>query len=502
MILKSKLTYEPNELKFGTSGLRALVSEMTDLECYINTLGFVNFCKDKYPECKKLYIAGDLRDSTPRIIKAVAQAGIDGGLIITYIGLVPTPVLALQAFSDNAASVMVTGSHIPSDRNGIKYYKPNQELMKDDESELLGFVKKARDYCYDSDSEMFNNDGMLADPLSLDEDDLKSKDNFYSRLSPITNDKPLKGKKIAVYEQSAVGRDMLVELLKLAGAEVVSFGRSKKFIPVDTEGVSDEVKLVLKDFSSNNFVDAIVSTDGDSDRPLIADEKGDVWSGDLIGLVVAKELKAASCAYPVSANDMLDSNLKKNNTSVTKTKIGSPYVIAAMNDYSERDSVVGWEVNGGFLVGKNINYKSKKIPPLETRDAFLPILITLTVAAKNNKTVGGVFNELTPKRYSSAGLIDVESFDLMSRSLIKLSNEYKFIGELFDKSKGFGSVESVDKTDGVRIIFSNKDVAHIRGSGNAPQLRIYSTANTKVRAEEIVEMCIEEDGIFTELLNE
>ena len=62
-------------LKFGTSGLRALVEEMTDLECYINARGFIEFLKERgeiSDTHNDIAIAGDLRSSTPRIITAVA----------------------------------------------------------------------------------------------------------------------------------------------------------------------------------------------------------------------------------------------------------------------------------------------------------------------------------------------------------------------------------------------------------------------------------------------
>ncbi len=502
MTLKNRLDYQPAELKFGTSGLRALVTEMTDLECYINTLGFIRFCQNTYPEVNALYVAGDLRDSTPRIVSAVARAGQDAGLNVTFLGYVPTPVLALRAFTNGAASVMVTGSHIPSDRNGIKYYKPDQELMKTDELKLLEFVKTARAECYGQETDDFKSNGMLTRPAELKIDDLGAKEQFFARLGPFTNNKPLEGLQIGVYEHSAVGRDYLKELLELAGAKVIGFGRSDTFIPVDTENVTADVKKVLEDFVAEQSIDAIVSTDGDSDRPLIADEKGHAWSGDVLGLITADELGVTACAYPVSSNDMLDSHFLSQDTEIKKTKIGSPHVIAAMDEFGAQEQVVGWEVNGGFMVGQNIGFNGENISPLKTRDAFLPLLLALIASVQSNRTIGELFGSLKPKRYGNAGLMDIDSFEKMQGIISKLSGNKDGLSRYFSSEKGFGFVEEVDMTDGVRIVFSNQDVAHVRGSGNAPQLRIYSTANTKERANEIVKLCLGENGIFKELQNE
>ena len=60
------------------------------------------------------------------------------------------------------------------------------------------------------------------------------------------------------------------------------------------------------------------------------------------------------------------------------------------------------------------------------------------------------------------------------------------IAEFFTATLGFGEPSTVDYTDGVRIRFANGDVAHVRPSGNADELRIYATADTQPRANAIV----------------
>ena len=76
-------------------------------------------------------LGGDLRPSTDgdkrSILRAVAKAVEDLGLVIRFLGRLPTPALMFDALQANCASIMVTGSHIPFDRNGIKFNKPNGE---------------------------------------------------------------------------------------------------------------------------------------------------------------------------------------------------------------------------------------------------------------------------------------------------------------------------------------------------------------------------------------
>jgi phosphomannomutase len=65
---------------------------------------------------------------------------------------------------------------------------------------------------------------------------------------------------------------------------------------------------------------------------------------------------------------------------------------------------------------------------------------------------------------------------------------------------GFGRITRLDYTDGVRIQFDNGDVAHVRPSGNADELRIYAVADTQARADEITRMGVAEpDGILRRL---
>lgn len=497
MTLIESLRYEPVELKFGTSGLRGLVSDMTDLECYINTKAFVCFCIEQYPGLSQVYIAGDLRESTPKIVAAIWQAIIDCGLTARYLGLLPTPVLALRAFTESAASVMVTGSHIPADRNGIKYYKPDKELMKYDEQALQEWVVKVRQKTYAEEDSKFNKDGMIINPPRPTVDDLGAVDLYKERLKPIWDDKPLIGMRVAFYQHSTVGRDLLPEIIELCGASVVRFGYSDMFIPVDTENVTTEIREMLQDFLSNSGeVHAIVSADGDADRPLLTDGSGNPITGDMVGLICAEELGVTACAYPVSANDTIDENLKRLGVSYERTKIGSPYVIDAVETIKTTGGKCGWEVNGGFMVGENVYYDDKLLSPLMTRDAMLPILLTLIASKRRVKTIASLFGGITPRRYLASGLVDLPSFEECAKVTAKLIDSGTDLSEVF---KGFGKVINLNLLDGVRITFDSGDIAHIRGSGNAPQLRIYATANTQERANEIVQLCIKKDGKFEQL---
>jgi phosphomannomutase len=121
-----------------------------------------------------------------------------------------------------------------------------------------------------------------------------------------------------------------------------------QFIPVDTEAIRPEDVELARVWAREFGFDAIISTDGDSDRPLLADHTGEWLRGDVLGVLCARALKAQAVITPVSSNTVLERSQAFPVTD--RTRIGSPFVIAAMNAQLAGGlaPVVGYEANGGF----------------------------------------------------------------------------------------------------------------------------------------------------------
>jgi phosphomannomutase len=74
------------------------------------------------------------------------------------------------------------------------------------------------------------------------------------------------------------------------------------------------------------------------------------------------------------------------------------------------------------------------------------------------------------------------------------------LARFFTPALGFDNIRRINVLDGVRAYFNNGDIAHIRPSGNAPQLRIYANSDLQARADEIVKLAVREpDGILRQL---
>ena len=107
---------------FGTSGVRGLVCDITDTLCYAYCKAFLQEVVDKPGP---IILGHDLRPSSPRIAAACATAMRDMGYMAIYAGALPTPALAYYAAQLNVPCLVVTGSHIPFERNGLKFYRAN-----------------------------------------------------------------------------------------------------------------------------------------------------------------------------------------------------------------------------------------------------------------------------------------------------------------------------------------------------------------------------------------
>jgi phosphomannomutase len=121
----------------------------------------------------------------------------------------------------------------------------------------------------------------------------------------------------------------------------------------------------------------------------------------------------------------------------------------------------------------------------------------LFAAEQNGVSLIDLFARL-PKRFSRAALLKqfprAKALKIVDRFSPPAAGEAirKDLAQFFSPALGFDSIAGVDYTDGVRILFANGEVAHVRPSGNADELRIYAVADTQSRADAIAAMGIEE----------
>ena len=444
--------------KFGTSGLRGLVTELTPELVDAHVAAFLH----ARASGSGLFVGHDLRESSPRIAENVIAAGRAQAVAVTDCGAVPTPALALAAMAAGAAAVMVTGSHIPADRNGLKFYTPAGEITKAQETAILAALGGASGS---------STPGVLAqaDPGPA----------FLARYRDAFGAGALTGRRVGVWSHSAVGRDLLIDTLVALGAEVVEIGRSDAFIPVDTEAVGPDSRALLTAAAAQHRLDAIASTDGDGDRPLLTDGNGRVIPGDVLGQITARMLGADVVVTPVSSNTGVDD---LGFGQVIRTRIGSPHVIAGMETALARDPsarVVGYEANGGFLLGFEAALQAGRLPALMTRDSHLPIIAPLVAAGKAGL---GALVAAQPPRFTAADRLT----DVPTEASATLVGQLTADPADFLSDLGAGELAATDTTDGLRLTLASGRIVHLRPSGNAPELRLYAEAENPEAAEALL----------------
>ena len=486
--------------RFGTSGLRGLVTELTPALVAAHVTAFARAC----PTGSGLYVARDLRPSSPALAAVVVQAAQALGLAVTDCGALPTPALALAAMRAGAAAVMVTGSHIPADRNGLKFYTPLGEITKDHEAALLAALGG------DAAPDHAGPDHAGPEPVA----NHHAGADYIARYVTAFGGRALAGLRLGVYSHSAVGRDLLLDVLAALGAGVVELGRSDVFVPVDTEAVDPATRAQLAAWAVEMApLDAILSTDRDGDRPLMADATGRVIPGDVLGQITAAALGADVVVTPVSSNSGVA--VPGRFARVIRTRIGSPHVIAAMEAAQMGEAaqagkaagrkqagqehqlqaarVAGYEANGGFLLGFDATGPAGPLPALMTRDSLLPLIAPLVAMRAHGSLAHGSLAHgslahgslaalvaAEPARFTASDRLPDVSTDRSAALVAHLGADAQARAAFLALLGGAGA--ALDVTDGLRLTLEGGRVLHLRPSGNAPELRIYTEAASPAEA--------------------
>jgi phosphomannomutase len=461
-------------LKFGTSGLRGLSTDLNGPAAAIYATAFAQYLlsSSQAKPGDPVLLGRDFRASSPQISAICAGALTRAGLTVLDCGTVPTPALALYGLEKGAAALMITGSHIPADRNGIKFYRPDGEIAKADEEAIGGLAAK-----------------LMAQPAAIDATPGMADDHsgpaialFLARNTTILPAGALSGLTVGVYQHSTVARDLFVEVLTRYGAKVLPLGRSTDFIPVDTEAVSQATIDQLKIWAREHKLDAIVSADGDGDRPLVSDETGLPLRGDLLGLIAAQFAGASVAVTPITSNSGLE---RQPGLSILRTRVGSPFVIEGMLEAvrTGQAGVAGFEANGGTLTATDFPLNGTTLRALPTRDSFLPVLAVLSLSARSHRPLSALVADFAlPVALSDR----IENFPLETSAALMAylrsgtDNLATFLAPI-------GKPKSLSDIDGLRVTLIDRSIIHFRPSGNAPEMRCYVEAETVDQAKQLLE---------------
>ncbi|MFA9398115.1 MAG: phosphoglucosamine mutase [Clostridiaceae bacterium] len=355
---------------FGTDGVRGIANEelTADLAYKLGRAGAYVLTHGTHKP--KILVGMDTRISKDMLESALVSGILSVGAEAICIGVVPTPAVAYLTREYNAdAGIVISASHNPVEYNGIKFFNSKGYKLKD---ELEDRIQRVIENDFDGvPSPTGKNLGRKIVEDNAVED--------YIEFAKSTVDIDLKGLKVALDCANGAAYKTSVETFRALGAEVLVINNDPDGVNINAKCGSTHPEELM-DYVVRKECDLGFAFDGDADRCLAVDEKGNLIDGDFIMAICAKYLKEQGrlvdnkLVVTVMSNMGLEIALKKEGISEVKTKVGDRYVLEEM---VEQGYILGGEQSGHVIF---LDYNT-------TGDGLVSALQTALIVKKAGKTL-------------------------------------------------------------------------------------------------------------------
>lgn len=435
---------------FGTNGIRGLANKELTPEVAIK----IGTAIGTFFKSGTIIVGHDARTTGPMLAKAVIAGLAATGCNVLLAGMMPTPSLQFAVKKRKVeGGVIITASHNPPEYNGIKVlWNDGIELSREQEIEVesIFFDEKSN---YANWSEI----GTIADVVGVIDDYVEAI-KTHVNVAGIAR----KGYHVVVDAANSVGGLAAPYMLRDLGCKVTTInadidgtfpGRMPEPRPENLQDLSSVVKAVGADLG--------VAFDGDADRSVFADEKGEIHWGDKTFALVEKhylmENKGETIVTPVSSSTVVKNIADTYGGKLVWTKVGSVTVSQTMKKLK---AGLGGEENGGIFYG----------PHLPVRDGAMATALILDIIAKTGSSLSKLLRDL-PKSFIEKGKVECPE-ELKQEVAKQLAEQVKDL--------------DVNITDGVKIWFEDESAILIRPSGTEPIYRLYAEAKTAEKAARLV----------------
>lgn len=378
---------------FGTDGIRGTANQFPitpEIALKVGMAVGAKFTNGGHRH--RVLIGKDTRLSGYMVESALTAGFLAVGMDVFLVGPAPTPAVSMLTKSLRAdIGIMISASHNPFCDNGIKIFDKNGNKLSDK-------IEKEIEEIIDGDvSKYFATPEKLGRAKRIE--DAKGRYMEFVKNS-FPKDKSLEGLKIVIDCANGAAYGMAPQVLWELGAEVISVGVLPNGFNINENCGSTHPELLIKTVLENK-ADIGIALDGDADRLLIVDEKGQVIAGDkIIGLIAEKlhnqgKLKNDTVVATQMSNLALEEYLRYFGVSLVRTNVGDRYVLEEMKKSGYN---FGGEQSGHIVFG---DYST-------TGDGLLAALQVLEIMVNNKKTISQIANifELFPQvlqnvKYSS-----------------------------------------------------------------------------------------------------
>lgn len=425
---------------FGTSGIRGPANTLfTPQFCFDIGQTFAIFL-DRQKQVGTIAVGIDTRSSSPHISQNIIYGLRYAGRDVVHLGAIPVPAANYSILSMGViGAIMVTGSHIDISSNGVKFFCLKEEITKEQEqqiSEIYYGLKKR----------------VMPTPVVGTIPQSNQGINNYLEMLLSLVDHPLPKLKIVIDPGNGGQTEVMKTILRELGADFVAINADiqEPLISRDTE--EDGVFSILQEKIKDERADLGIAFDSDGDRCVFVDKKGNFIHGDYSGTILAKWNASDTVICPINVSNVINFIGKE----VVRTRVGSPFVIAGMKKY---DSNFGFESNGG-CIHEDV---------MLSRDGGTTFVKMLNILKWSRHPLHELVEDL-PKFY-------------IRRSKFACRPE-KF-SEILEKARVFLTSQSIDTTDGIKLILDANTWVLFRPSGNAPEFRVFVESNQETKANQL-----------------
>jgi phosphoglucosamine mutase len=366
---------------FGTDGIRGLANgpKLTpELALKVGMATGIAFTRGDYAH--RVVIGKDTRRSGYMIENALTAGFTAVGMDVLLLGPMPTPAVAMLTRSLRAdVGVMISASHNPFDDNGIKLFKPDGYKLSDSfEAEIESLI--------DSDLTPRLARGTRVGRARRVEEARTRYVEYAKRTLP--RDMDFTGLRVVVDCANGAAYKTAPEVLWELGAEVISIGISPDGYNIN-DGCGSTAPGALIEKVRELRADIGIALDGDADRVLIVDEKGNMVDGDQVMAVIGTswhqrgQLAGGGIVATVMSNLGLQRYLEAQGLLLERTKVGDRYVLEAMRG---KGFNVGGEQSGHIILSDFTT----------TGDGLVAALQLLSVVKQEGKPVSEVCHRFDP----------------------------------------------------------------------------------------------------------
>jgi phosphomannomutase/phosphoglucomutase len=433
---------------FGTFGVRRIANQELTPE-------FASKLAAAYGSLIKgtVAVGGDPRTSTEMIKHSVIAGLLSAGCKVVDLGILPTPAVQYAVRNYYDGGVMITASHNPPKYNGLKFVDSDGIGIHDEMEEKIEdmfFDENPDRVSWNEIGEVFKNKGII--------------EEYIENVFNLVDSEVIKGANLKVIVDCGSGAACFTTpyLLRKLGCEVTTMNcQPDGFFPGRNPEPTSENLEELKEVVKSTNADLGIAHDGDADRTICIDEKGDFVFGDKTFALVEKDMLIENCGgiivTTVATSAAIYDIAEKYGGEVIATRVGD---LLVARELKNRKGLFGGEENGG-LIFPDFVYG---------RDAALSTAKIVEIMAKANKPLSELIEEL-PKYCSSK--LKVECPDELKTNVMERIAEATCDYE-------------VDTKDGVKIL-TDEGWVIIRPSGTEPIFRCFAEAENEEDAKKMAE---------------